>query len=53
MGRERGVPARKRSKKLVKVESFMGTQAMEVMSLIGVSTEGVEKDVRSIFCRIQ
>lgn len=38
---------------LAKVESFMGTQDKEVASLIGVSTIGVDKDVRCTLCKIQ
>lgn len=31
----------------------MGNQAREVASLIGVPIDGVDKDVRSVLCKIQ
>lgn len=38
---------------IARVENFVGEQTREVASLIGVSTVGINKDVRSTFGRIQ
>lgn len=36
-----------------KVEKFMGEQAREVATMIGVPCEGIEKDFRTVFGKIE